>query len=144
VADIRQARAGKAAVPRAGKGDGIGVSRESEDEFVVFAVGKRGAEVGPDITANGRASFDQLLSNLFEDRKDALMARAREVGYARTLGGVNYPSDVRAAEQLGAALARQIVASEAWSACKAELQLELAGLVQRRERSPGIRDTSNP
>jgi putative heme-binding domain-containing protein len=26
----------------------------------------RGAEVGPDITANGRASFDQLLSNLFD------------------------------------------------------------------------------
>lgn len=26
----------------------------------------RGAEVGPDITANGRASFDQLLSNVFD------------------------------------------------------------------------------
>ena len=88
--------------------------------------------------------FAALLANLFEDRKDALMARAREVGYARTLGGVNYPSDVRAAEQLGAALARQIIASEAWSTRKGALQVELASLVQRRERSPQPSEPESP
>ena len=80
--------------------------------------------------------FAALLSNLFEDRKDALMERAREVGFARTLGGVNYPSDVRAAEQLGTALARQIIAGDAWAKRKVELQDELAAIAQLRERRP--------
>jgi hypothetical protein len=80
--------------------------------------------------------FAALLANLFDDRKDALMERAREVGYARTLGGVNYPSDVRAAEQLGSALARQIIASDAWAKRKVDLQDELAAIAQLRERKP--------
>jgi len=80
--------------------------------------------------------FAALLANLFEDRKDALMERAREVGFARTLGGVNYPSDVRAAEQLGTALARQIIAGDAWTKRKVELQEELAAITQLRERRP--------
>lgn len=80
--------------------------------------------------------FAALLANLFEDRKDALMERAREVGFARTLGGVNYPSDVRAAEQLGTALARQIISGDAWGKRKAELQDELAVIGQQRERRP--------
>jgi hypothetical protein len=41
-------------------------------------------------------------------------------------------------------LARQIIASEAWSTCKAELQVELAGLVQRRERSPQPAEPESP
>ncbi len=80
--------------------------------------------------------FAALLANLFEDRKDALMERAREVGFARTLGGVNYPSDVRAAEQLGTALARQIIAGDTWTKRKVELQDELAVIAQLRERRP--------
>ena len=80
--------------------------------------------------------FAALLSNLFEDRKDALMERAREVGFARTLGGVNYPSDVRAAEQLGTALARQIIAGDAWAKRKVDLQDELAAIAALRERRP--------
>ena len=80
--------------------------------------------------------FAALLSNLFEDRKDALMGRAREVGFARTLGGVNYPSDVRAAEQLGTALARQIIAGDAWAKRKVDLQDELAAITALRERRP--------
>lgn len=80
--------------------------------------------------------FAVLLANLFEDRKDALMERAREVGFARTLGGVNYPSDVRAAEQLGTALARQIIAGDAWVKRKVELRDELAVIEQQRERRP--------
>ena len=80
--------------------------------------------------------FAALLSNLFEDRKDALMERAREVGFARTLGGVNYPSDVRAAEQLGTALARQIIAGDAWAKRKVDLQDELAAITALRERRP--------
>jgi hypothetical protein len=88
--------------------------------------------------------FAALLANLFEDRKDALMARAREVGYARTLGGVNYPSDVRAAEQLGAALARQIIAGGAWADRKTALKSELAVLVQQRERGPKPTEPESP
>lgn len=80
--------------------------------------------------------FAVLLANLVEDRKDALMERAREVGFARTLGGVNYPSDVRAAEQLGTALARQIIAGDAWGKRKIELQDELVTMAQQRERQP--------
>ncbi len=80
--------------------------------------------------------FAALLANLVDDRKDALMDRARDVGFARTLGGVNYPSDVRAAEQLGTALARQIIAGEAWTKRKVELRDELAVIEQQRERRP--------
>jgi len=80
--------------------------------------------------------FAALLANAFEDRKDALMERAREVGFARTLGGVNFPSDVRAAEQLGTALARQIIAGDAWCKRKVELQDEFAAIAQQRGRRP--------
>jgi hypothetical protein len=114
-----------------------------EDEITVDGkvVVVNGYPSGPVLRAT---VFAALLANLFEDRKDALMARAREVGYARTLGGVNYPSDVRAAEQLGAALARQIIASDAWSTRKVALQVVLAGLVERRERSPQPVEPESP
>ncbi len=106
-----------------------------EDAIIVF--GKvtlaNGYPCGPALRAT---VFAALLANLFEDRKDVLMVRAREVGFARTLGGVNYPSDVRAAEQLGTALARQIIAGDAWAKRKVDLQDELAAITALRERRP--------
>jgi acid phosphatase (class A) len=52
-----------------------------------------------------------LLAELFPDRRDALIARGREIGWLRVLGGVHYPQDIFAGRVLGQALARDFLAS---------------------------------
>jgi len=50
-----------------------------------------------------------VLAQIFPDQKDALMARARQVGDDRVLGGVHFPSDVEAGRKLAAAIADQML-----------------------------------
>ncbi len=52
-----------------------------------------------------------LLSEIFPDQKDRLMARARQIGEDRVIAGVHYPSDVEAGEKLGAEIAKQLLAN---------------------------------
>ncbi len=93
------------------------------------AVMLNGYPCGPSVRA---MVFAVLLTDLFEDRKDLLLAAAREVGYARTLGGINYPSDVRAGEQLGTALGRQIIEQAMWTTCKSALKANVDAIDRAR------------
>ena len=52
-----------------------------------------------------------LLSELFPDQREALLARGREIGDDRVLGGMHYPSDVAAGQKLGAEIARRLLAN---------------------------------
>ena len=48
----------------------------------------------------------ELLAALEPGRREAILDRGRQIGYDRALGGVHYPSDVEAGQQVGAAVAR--------------------------------------
>jgi len=60
-----------------------------------------------------------ILSKLYPGQQQALMARSREIGLDREIGGVHYPSDVEAGRILGAAIAKQLLADP-------DVQIDLA------------------
>jgi len=57
-----------------------------------------------------------VLAELFPARRDALIQTGRTLGQDRVIGGVHYPSDIEAAVTLAEALAKSIVASDAFKA----------------------------
>jgi acid phosphatase (class A) len=50
-----------------------------------------------------------LLSEMFPEHRDALMARGRQFGDDRVIAGVHWPSDVEAGQKLGAEIARKLL-----------------------------------
>jgi acid phosphatase (class A) len=60
-----------------------------------------------------------IIAELDPEHRDALMDRAREIGWDRVVIGVHYPSDIVAGRVLGQALAQEMVANP-------EFQRELA------------------
>lgn len=52
-----------------------------------------------------------LLAEMFPEHKDELLAAGKQYGTDRILGGVHYPSDVKAGQELGAAIAKKLLAS---------------------------------
>lgn len=65
--------------------------------------------------------FARVLAEIFPDREERLLALGRQMGYARVLGGVHYPSDVVAGQKLGNALADAVIASPAFAAALQEI-----------------------
>ena len=57
-----------------------------------------------------------LLSEIFPDKRDALMARGKQIGQNRVIGGMHYPSDVAAGQRLGAAIAKKMLEDERFKA----------------------------
>ena len=55
-----------------------------------------------------------LLSEIFPDQRDALMARGKQIGDDRFISGIHYPTDVVAGQKLGAEIARRFLADEAF------------------------------
>ncbi len=71
-------------------------------------------------------TYALLLAELFPDRRDALLAKGRDTGWLRVLGGVHYPADIYAGRVLGQELARQFLASPAFQRDLAAARAELA------------------
>ncbi|HEX8911947.1 MAG TPA: phosphatase PAP2 family protein, partial [Humisphaera sp.] len=57
-----------------------------------------------------------LLAEAFPAKRDALMARGKEIGTNRVLAGMHWPTDVEAGQKLGAAVAERLLASPAFRA----------------------------
>ena len=57
-----------------------------------------------------------LLSEIFPDKREALMARGKLIGQDRVIGGMHYPSDVVAGQKLGAAIAKKLMENEQFKA----------------------------
>lgn len=57
-----------------------------------------------------------LLSEIFPEKRDALMARGRQIGDDRALAGMHYPTDVIAGRKLGEEIARRLLANESFKA----------------------------
>lgn len=51
-----------------------------------------------------------VLSAIYPDHRDKLMARGREFGVDREIAGLHYPSDVAAGQKLGAEIAKRVLA----------------------------------
>ena len=74
-------------------------------------------------------AFALLLAELFPEKRDALLAKGRDTGWLRVLGGVHYPTDVNAGRVLGQALARDFLRSEIFQRDLAAARAELATVV---------------
>jgi len=70
--------------------------------------------------------FALLLAELFPEKREAILAEGREVGWLRVQGGVHYPSDIYAGRVLGQELARDFLRSPEFQADFAAAKAELA------------------
>jgi acid phosphatase (class A) len=55
-----------------------------------------------------------ILAQIYPEKKTALLERAAEIAHDRIIGGVHYPSDIVAGEQLGRAVAAALLANPAF------------------------------
>jgi len=67
-----------------------------------------------------------ILAELVPDLKDALLARGKQIGDDRVLGGVHFPSDVEAGHTLAQALFDKFMASPDFQADLAKAKAEIA------------------
>lgn len=71
-------------------------------------------------------AYALLLAELFPDKREALLAKGRDTGWLRVLGGVHYPTDIYAGRVLGQALTREFLHSEVFRHDFAAVRAELA------------------
>lgn len=81
-------------------------------------------------------TYALLLAELFPEKRDALLAKGRDTGWLRVLGGVHYPTDIYAGRVLGQALAREFLRSEAFQRDLAAARTELAAAKGNSGRIP--------
>lgn len=67
-----------------------------------------------------------ILAEIFPAQRDALLAKGRETGWLRVLGGVHYPSDILAGRVLGQAQAQAFLRSASFQRDLAAVRAELA------------------
>lgn len=67
-----------------------------------------------------------LLAELFPGKREAILAKGREVGWLRVQGGVHYPTDIYAGRVLGQELARDFLHSAEFQADLVAVRAELA------------------
>jgi acid phosphatase (class A) len=77
-------------------------------------------------STRGQLYAELLSAVLPADRHDALMARGRQIGFDRLIGGVHFPSDVYAGRTLGHALAERLLADADFRARLDAVKAELA------------------
>lgn len=67
-----------------------------------------------------------LLAELFPDKREAILAIGREIGWDRVLIGKHFPTDIAAGRVLGKAIVRELMANPTfqrdWAAVKAEVK----------------------
>jgi acid phosphatase (class A) len=73
--------------------------------------------------------FALLLAELFPEKRDAILAQGREIGWLRVQGGVHYPTDIYAGRVLGQALAEKFLRSPAFQRDFAEAKAELVAAI---------------
>jgi acid phosphatase (class A) len=68
--------------------------------------------------------YSLVLAELFPERKDAILAVGRTIGWDRVLLGVHFPTDIYAGRVLGQAVFRELMASPAFQHDLAEAKTE--------------------
>ena len=69
-----------------------------------------------------------LLAELFPDKRDAILAIGREIGWSRVLIGKHFPTDVHAGRVLAQAMVREMQANPTFQKDFAELKAEIAAV----------------
>jgi acid phosphatase (class A) len=69
-----------------------------------------------------------VLADLFPDKRDAIIAKARSIGWHRVQTARHYPTDIYAGRVLAQAIVRQMKKSDAFQKDFAEAQAEIASL----------------
>jgi acid phosphatase (class A) len=67
----------------------------------------------------------ELLAELYPARREALLARGRQIGFDRIIAGVHYPSDIYAGRCVGHAAARHLLANPAFRAELDQVKAEM-------------------
>lgn len=80
----------------------------------------------PSGTTTRSTVYAFLLIELFPEKREALLAKARESGWLRIQGGVHYPLDVFAGRVWGAALSRAFMANPEFQKEFAKVKAEIA------------------
>jgi acid phosphatase (class A) len=70
--------------------------------------------------------FALLLAEIFPERREAILAKGRDIGWVRVEIGVHTPLDIHAGRVLGQALARELLHSPAFQANLAAARAEVA------------------
>ena len=90
----------------------------------------------PSAHATRGVAWAIVLGQIFPAKKDELLARGKQIGEDRVIGGIHFPSDVEAGQKLGEAIAEQMMKEPrfqiALSAAKAEC--EKAGIVKSADK----------
>jgi acid phosphatase (class A) len=66
-----------------------------------------------------------MLAELFPEKRNAILAFGREIGWDRVLIGKHFPTDVQAGRVLGQAIMHELMASEAFQHDLAEVKAEV-------------------
>ena len=67
-----------------------------------------------------------VLAELFPDKREAILALGRQIGWSRVLTGYHFLTDVRAGRVLGQAIVRELMASPSFQHDLAEAKAEIA------------------
>jgi acid phosphatase (class A) len=73
-----------------------------------------------------------VLAELFPDKREAILALGRRIGWDRVLTGYHFQTDVQAGRVLGQAIVRELMASPAFQHDLAEAKAEIAAAQQAR------------
>lgn len=71
-----------------------------------------------------------VLAELFPDRKEAILAIGRDIGWDRVLIGKHFPTDIYAGRVLGQAIVRELLANPAFQRDLAEAKAEVQAAQQ--------------
>jgi acid phosphatase (class A) len=78
--------------------------------------------------------FALLLSELFPDHRDAVLAKGREIGWHRVMLAKHYPTDIYAGRVLGRSIVQQMKANHAFRHDFNEVKAEIESWMQRNSR----------
>ena len=99
-------------------------SRPQDEKYISYEAGSD--PVGAFGQSNVRYYvYALLMAELFPEKKDAILAIGRDIGWDRVLIGKHFPTDVQAGRVLGQAIFREVSASAAFTQDLAEAKAEV-------------------
>ncbi len=85
-----------------------------------------------------------LLADLFPEKKEAILAIGRKIGWDRVLIGKHFPTDIYAGRVLGQAIVRNLMARPAFQHDLAEAKAEVQAARQLNVPTPTARRQVHP
>jgi acid phosphatase (class A) len=86
--------------------------------------------------------YSLLMAELFPDKREAILAIGRTIGWDRVLIGKHFPTDIYAARVLGKAIMRELLANPAFQRDLAEAKAEVEAAQPGKALKPGLQSDS--